>query len=130
MKLCLPVTDPAAAVPVVHGHFGSAPGFLVVETETQGPTWLANQNLDHEHGHCNPVAALAGVRPDAVIVGGLGQGALNGLRQAGIRVFKVPAGLSCAEAVRQFQSGQAEELVLAATCSGHAHGGGACHGHH
>lgn len=129
MKLCLPVTDPAVAVPIVHGHFGSAPGFLVVETETQATTWLANQNLDHEHGRCNPVAALAGVRPDVVIVGGLGQGALNGLKRAGIQVFKVSAGLPCDEAIRLFQAGQAEELTMTATCSGHAHGN-SCHGHH
>ena len=51
---------------------------------------LNNHDEHHVHGACNPLKALAGRAVDAVIVGGIGAGAVRGLRQAGIAVFRSP----------------------------------------
>lgn len=125
MKVCLPISKNLGLDSPVHGHFGSAPGFLAVDTETLAAEAILNANLNHVHGGCSPVKALAGYRPDAVLVGGLGGGALAGLRQMGIRVYLVQPG-TAAEAVEQFKAGQLRELGDVATCGGHAHGADGC----
>ena len=128
MKICIPVSEYCGLASPVHGHFGSAPCFISVDTETMAAEELSNSDREHVHGACSPVKALAGAKPDAVLVGGLGAGALQGLRQAGIRVYLAPEG-TVAEALRLFAAGQLEELATLATCPGHAHGSGGCHGH-
>ena len=128
MKVCLPISKNLGLDSPVHGHFGSAPGFLVVDAETLVFEAILNANLGHAHGGCSPVKALAGYKPDAVLVGGLGAGALAGLRQMGVRVYLVEPG-AAADAVRQFKQGKLRELTDTATCGGHAHGPDGC-GHH
>ena len=125
MKVCLPISKNLGLDSPVHGHFGSAPGFLAVDTETLAAEAILNANLNHAHGGCSPVKALAGCKPDAALVGGLGAGALAGLRQMGVRVYLVPGG-TAAEAVRQFKEGKLRELTDLATCGGHAHGTDGC----
>ena len=125
MKVCLPISKNLGLESPVHGHFGSAPGFLAVDPRTLATEEWTNGDHGHVHGACSPVRALAGAKPDAVLVGGLGAGALAGLRQMGIRVYLAPAG-TVEQAVRLFNAEQLEELVAAATCGGHAHGPGGC----
>ena len=125
MKVCLPISKNLGLDSPVHGHFGSAPGFLAVDTDTLAVEAVLNANLDHAHGGCSPVKALAGCRPDAVLVGGLGAGALAGLRQMGIRVYLARPGTAAA-AVQDFKEGKLRELTDAATCGGHAHSPGGC----
>ena len=125
MKVCIPISENRGLESLVHGHFGSAPGYLAVDTETLAAEALLNWNLGHAHGACNPVQALAGAKPEAVLVGGLGAGALAKLRQMGIRVYLAPEG-TAAQAVSLFKEGQLRELVDTATCGGHAHGPGGC----
>ena len=125
MKVCIPVSEVRGLESPVHGHFGSAPAFLAVDSATLATEELANGDREHVHGACSPVRALAGAKPAAVLVGGLGAGALAGLRQMGIRVYLAPAG-TVGQAVRLFNEGKLEELVATATCGGHAHGPGGC----
>ena len=125
MKICIPVSEMRGLESPVHGHFGSAPGFLTVDSETLAVEAVSNGDLEHVHGACSPVRALAGAKPEAVLVGGLGAGALAGLRQLGIRVYLAPEG-TVEQAVRLFTEGKLEELVATATCAGHAHGPGGC----
>ena len=107
MKVCIPVSEVRGLESPVHGHFGSAPAFLAVDSETLAVEVLSNGDLEHVHGACSPVRALAG------------------LRQMGIRVYLAPAG-TVGQAVRLFNEGKLEELVATATCGGHAHGPGGC----
>lgn len=86
MKLCIPVEINEALNSIVYGHFGSAPLFLIVDSEALTVEPLTNHDEHHVHGACNPLKALAGRTVDAVIVGGIGAGAVRGLRQSGIVV--------------------------------------------
>lgn len=127
MKICLPISENRGLDSPVHGHFGSAPGYLSVDTETMEATALLNWNLGHAHGECNPVQVLAEARPDAVLVAGLGARALARLREQGVRVFMAPAG-TVEEAVRLFKAGRLAEAADDAACRGHAEGHD-CHSH-
>lgn len=125
MKVCIPVEKYCGLDSQVHGHFGSAPGFALVETKSMSVQLLSNGDHDHVHGACSPVRALAGAQPDAVIVGGMGVGALRGLRSLGIRVFRSGGG-TVADAVRQLTAGELMEMDEVAACGGHGSGHG-CH---
>ncbi len=119
MKVAIPVSEYSGLDSPVYGHFGSADYFVLVDTDTMKAECLSNRDRHHEHGACRPLKALAEAKPDVVLVGGIGPGALIGLRQAGIAVYRAPSG-SVAEALRLFKAGELEELDAEATCAGHS----------
>lgn len=121
MKVAIPVIEYCGLESLINGHFGSAPAFALVDSETLDVEPLINQNSDHVHGMCSPMRALAGAKPDAVIVGGIGAGALMGLRSAGIKVYRSVEG-TVVQAVKQLKSGKLIEMAEDAVCSGHANG--------
>lgn len=126
MKVCFAVEQYQGIDSFVYGHFGSAPAFVVVDTANDSVSRINNGDLGHAHGACNPIMALNGSEVDAVVVGGIGAGALRGLNAKGIRVFA---------AVEQTVKGNLDlikanklpEMMMQNTCGGH--GGGGC-GHH
>jgi predicted Fe-Mo cluster-binding NifX family protein len=126
MKLCFPVQTNNAMESLVYNHFGSAPDFLIVDTETGSVTTVGNRDLHHEHGACNPVMALNGEDVDAVIVGGIGGGAINKLNQKGIKVFRA-AKPTIRENTELYKTGELQQFSLQHTCSGHGHAHGCSH---
>jgi predicted Fe-Mo cluster-binding NifX family protein len=75
----------------VFGHFGSAPAFIIVDTETKDPVTVNNKDLNHIHGACNPITALDGHSVNAMVVGGIGTGAINKLNAMGVKVYAAAA---------------------------------------
>ena len=128
MILCIPVTADQGLESPVSGHFGSAPLYLLVDAESRATRTLANGRAVHEHGACRPLDALAGERVDAVLVGGIGAGALTKLRGAGIRVFRAasPTVAGCLDA---FARNEVEEIEPGGACGRHGHGHDDDHGH-
>jgi predicted Fe-Mo cluster-binding NifX family protein len=128
MKVCIPVTEYRGLESPVYGHFGSAPLFVLVDSDTMSAECLGNPDEAHVHGQCSPVKALGGARPDAVAVAGIGAGALFGLRAAGIRVYQA-AGKTVAEVVSLLKSGDLKEIDQQHACAGHGEGSGCHHSH-
>ena len=92
MKVCFPIQENEGMNSVPHMHFGNAKMFLVVDTDTLTTKVINNGDLGHEHGKCQPIQALCGEVVDAVVVGGIGQGAINKLNSMGIKVFRAENG--------------------------------------
>jgi len=129
MRLCIPTMNERGLEAPLSAHFGSAPYYTVVETETGKIQVSANARAEHEHGHCQPVAGIADLAPDAVLCMGLGRRALDRLQEAGIQVFMARA-TQVSQALSQFQSGELEPFTMDGTCcGGHGHGHGHDHGH-
>lgn len=129
MRLCIPTMNERGLEAPLSAHFGSAPYYTVVETETGSVQVSANPRAEHEHGHCEPVAGIADLAPDVVVCMGLGRRALDRLQTAGIQVC-VARATQVSEAVAQFQSGQLAPFTVDGTCcGGHGHGHGHDHGH-
>jgi len=118
MKVCIPITEYCGLESPVYGHFGSAPAFVLVDSETMSVELLGNQDREHVHGQCLPMKAMAGTNPDAVVVGGIGAGALRGLHSAGIRVYRCE-GDTVADAVRLLKNGDLPEMRDDDACAGH-----------
>lgn len=128
MRICIPTATDEGKDAVVFPHFGSAPFFSVLETDSGEVQPVANGNRRHEHGQCNPVGALLGVGPDAVVVRGMGRNALARLTEAGIPVY-VATGETVREVGTQIREGRIRPLDVEAACAGHADAGHA-HPHH
>lgn len=134
MKLCIPVQSDRGLDSPVHAHFGSAPSFLIVDTDDGSARALPNGERHHAHGGCSPVAALAGERVDAVVVGGIGAGALAKLHAAAIPVY-ASGHRTVAETLAAWKAGTLVLAQLETACAGHGHGGhgqggGHCHDRH
>ena len=126
MKVCFAVARDDGVESVVYGHFGSAPAFIVVDTEVaDAAVTVNNRDLNHVHGACNPIQAIGGLKPDAVVVGGIGAGAINRLNAEGVRVYR-----AAAETVKQnlalLKESKLSELSGQNACAGHTEGQGGC----
>ena len=124
MKICFPVELDKGLESQIFGHFGSAPFFVMFDTGDKTTSTINNQDLGHIHGQCNPMKALNGKMVDAIVVGGIGAGAITGLNKMGIKVYKASKG-DIQENIRLFEEGTLMEMTLAHTCGGHI--GGCAH---
>jgi len=126
MKIAFPVQEDHGIDSRVYNHFGSAGTFLVINSETNEEKVVKNADFNHIHGQCQPLSALNGAVVDAVVVGGIGRGALRKLRKAGIQVFRAGKG-TVAENLKRFKKGQLSEFAMDQICTGHGQDGGCVH---
>jgi predicted Fe-Mo cluster-binding NifX family protein len=122
MKICFPAETLQGLESKVYEHFGSAPGFVIVDTESKSVEEINNNDLHHAHGMCQPLKALGGREVDAVAVGGIGMGALMKLQAQGIRVFRVTQG-TVGQNIQFILKKKLPEFDARFTCAGHTAGG-------
>ena len=118
MRIAFPTKENEGLESLVYSHFGSAPYFVIVEAETSELEILDNQDLGHEHGNCQPLAALGGAPVDVVVVGGIGGGALKKLANAGIKTYRAVEG-TVSENLSLIKAGKLPVFTLDQTCQGH-----------
>jgi len=121
MTICFPITNDQGLESEVFDHFGSAPMFVVVDSDTQQVKNIVNRDLHHAHGSCSPLKALGETSVDAIVVGGIGGGALVGLQRAGIKVYQAQ-GQTVAENLACLGTNELAELTPEQTCAAHRHG--------
>ena len=126
MKVCFPVAEAKGINSEIYGHFGSAPAFVIVETDDNTVTAINNRDQQHAHGACNPLKKFDNQEVHALVVGGIGMGALNMLNQSGIRVYQAQAPTVQAN-IDFLKAGTLPEFAPQHTCAGHGHGGGCGH---
>lgn len=118
MKICFPVAKNKGLDSPVFTHFGSAPMFLLVDADQRSVTEVVNRDRNHQHGACRPLRALGGQKVEAIVVGGIGAGALKGLKRADCKVYQANAG-SVADNLDQFLKQELTELAPGQVCGGH-----------
>jgi predicted Fe-Mo cluster-binding NifX family protein len=126
MKIAFPVLEDAGMDSTVYTHFGSAPVFLIVDPANSAVTSVKNRDQHHAHGACNPMRALDDQRVDAVVVGGIGAGALAGMSRMGISVHRSQAA-TVKENLALLASCGLPVIGPHGTCGGHGAGGGCAH---
>ena len=126
MRIAFPSQDDNGATSTVYGHFGSARYFIIVESEDGTVETVVNQDREHMHGHCQPLKALGGAIVHAVVVGGIGAGALAGLQADGVRVYRGVEG-TVKENLALIKAGRLPEFTFEQTCDGHGPQGGRSH---
>jgi predicted Fe-Mo cluster-binding NifX family protein len=120
MKICIPIEEDNGLKSQVCAHFGSAPAFLIVDTDSGNCRAIANGNQHHNHGMCTPLQSLQGEQIDGMVVGGIGMGALNKLNAANIQVF-VSDQATVADTLAAFKSGTLKLMHPGMACAGHGH---------
>ena len=120
MNLCIPVMQDSGLQSPVCPHFGSTPCFVIVDTDSGACRAIRNANAHHEHGRCAPLSSLQGERIDAMVVGGIGMGALNRLSATGISVFQSQES-TVEAALRAFRAGTLRRVTTNDACTdGHS----------
>lgn len=122
MKICIPVNEDNGLDSTVCPHFGSAPMFLAVDTDTGETQAIVNHNQHHGHGMCRPLAALAGLTLDALVVGGIGMGTLNKLQAAGLTVY-LAQHPTVARTIEALKAGELETVRPDMACAHHGQNG-------
>jgi predicted Fe-Mo cluster-binding NifX family protein len=121
MKLCIPTMDDRGLGGMPSDHFGSAPFFTFVDTETDVVETQRNGGADHVHGACRPLEFL-GTRPvDAVVCRGLGRRAFSRLSDAGVAVY-VTLEKDVETTLTALREGRLRPLASEEACHGHSHG--------
>ncbi|MDO5861790.1 MAG: NifB/NifX family molybdenum-iron cluster-binding protein [Thermoplasmata archaeon] len=86
----------------VADDFGHAPCFLLVDSDTLDYSVIVNEFMDSEQGAGMAVArAIASLKVDAVITGGIGMHGVQILREAGIDVSSDEEG-TAEECIRDY----------------------------
>lgn len=124
MKVCIPVKENKGMDSIPYGHFGSAPEFIICDLTTGEISSINNGDLGHEHGKCQPIKALEGNKVDAIIVGGIGRGAIIKLNEMGTKVYR---GLNdtVKNNLKFLKENSLIEISINDAC-GHNHGDGGC----
>lgn len=117
MKVCIPAQDSKGLDGTPYGHFGSASHFVVHDTGTGETEIVGNADAHHAHGMCHPLSVIEGRHIEAIIVGGIGAGAIRKLQAGGVRVYRAAAG-TIRENVDLLTSGKLEELSVENACGG------------
>jgi len=126
MRTCFPVAQDRGLDSRVYPHFGSTPMFLVVDSDTRVARVITNGACDHAHGQCDPLAALGAEQIDAVVVGGIGPGAIARLRSANVAVYWA-ARSTVGDALDAIARGDLAPIDVDARSAAHGIG---CDGHH
>ena len=126
MKIAFPIQDNKGMDSLVFGHFGTAPYFIIVNSDNGTYEAASNPDRVHQHGQCKPLAALAGKTVDAIVVGGIGAGALVKLNAAEIKTYRAVEG-TITENLELIKSGSLPLFSLEQTCAGHSADGECIH---
>jgi len=121
MNICIPVEADNGLQSPVCAHFGSAPTFIIVDTDTGGCRAIVNGNQHQGHGMCAPLQSLQGEPIDAMVVGGIGMGALNKLGAAKIAVY-LSQHATVDQVLAAFKAGSLQRMQPGMACAGHGHG--------
>lgn len=120
MKVCIPITANKGLQSVAHGHFGSAPFFLVSDENTGTIRIINNKNSQHVHGACHPATALDGEHIDVVVVRGIGRRALERLQEIGIETYQSRSE-TAAEILEDLKAERLVKVTAQHACHGHGH---------
>lgn len=119
MKICIPAETKDGAKSKAFGHFGSAPFFMIYDTQTKTFEAVANGNQHHNHGMCQPLQSLANARINVIVCQGMGARAVQKLHEGGIKVYRSLAE-TVEEILKQFTGGTLEEITAANACAHHS----------
>jgi predicted Fe-Mo cluster-binding NifX family protein len=122
MIICVPTKTKEGKTAEVYGHFGSAPFFTLLDTESGTVEVIDNSNQQHAHGMCQPLSVFANRHIDVVVTGGMGARAVQKLNEGGVKAFRAIPG-TVADIADQYARGGLEEITANNACAHH----GGCH---
>jgi len=118
MRICIPVENNEGLKARVCAHFGSAPYFIIYDTDKDTSEVINNSDNHHIHGMCHPLKALEGKGINVVVCGGMGARAVQKLNEGGIRACRASAE-TAQEIIQSYEQGNLEEITADNACTDH-----------
>lgn len=88
MKICQPAETEQGTNSALHGHFRSAPRYVIFNTNTDEIKLLNNKRKVGDQDICGQLSPLGNQSVDIAIVGGVGLCTLNKMQRCGIKVYR------------------------------------------
>ncbi len=126
MLACIPTRGDGGLEDTVNEHFGSAPYFTLLDTETNKVTVLENRNAHHDHGTCHPMNQLAHHKIDCVVCTGMGRRAIEALNAEGIQTYHSQTD-KVSVVVDKLKMNDLTVMDPLKACRGHGQRGGCSH---
>lgn len=119
MKICVPTMEKGGVDDLVCEHFGRAPTFTVIDTDTDQAQVVANRS-EHMGGLGKPPEHIAKTGAKVLICSGLGPKAIDMLQAFDIQVF-VGASGTAKDAVQMWRDGKLLAASHDVACKEHHH---------
>ncbi len=119
MKVCVPSSGQGGFDDTVSEHFGRAPTFTVVDTES-GNVNVVNNSSEHMGGTGKPPEQIAQTGAKVLVCSGLGPRAISMLESFGIEVY-VGASGSVRQAMDLWRAGKLQRASDENACREHRH---------
>lgn len=121
MILCIPTNDNRGIEARLSSHFGRAPWFTIVDSDTGKVELLRNDEGRHVHGACVPTDEIRSRGVEGVLCRGIGRGASARLAEAGIAVYLTDE-TDAASGLAALRDGRVKLLGGEGACADHHHG--------
>jgi len=119
MKICVPTNGEGGMDDSVSAHFGRAPTYTIVDTET-GQVKVVENRSDHKGGSGKPPEQVAGTGAEVVVCSGLGPNAVTMLSARGIASYTGATG-TVKEALESYRQGRLTRATEETACKEHHH---------
>lgn len=119
MKIAIPTKDNQKLDATVYEHFGKAPFYTIVDTETDVIRTESNK-AQHFDGSARPAEVMAKSDIDIVLCASLGRKAVSLFQDGGIAIFS-GAQSKVRDALKAHRKGQLQPATEANACWGHSH---------
>ena len=116
MRICIPIQTDDGMSAMVNGHFGTAPYFLIYDSDADAFEVIANAEEHHNHGRCSPMNIVKAQNVDTLVCVGMGVRAVQQLHIAGLKVYKVEM-MSAEDAIGKLTDGVLKEISIDDACT-------------
>jgi predicted Fe-Mo cluster-binding NifX family protein len=119
MRVCIPTKGKGGLDEIVSEHFGRAPYYAIVDSESMECEFIGN-NSEHYGGVGKPPDIIASAGAKAVLASGMGPRAMNMLAEKGVKAYCNVAG-TVRESVEAFNRGELAPASAEQACKNHKH---------
>ncbi len=119
MKIVYPTDENAGFLSKRGAHFGRAKFYTVITLQDNKIIDVeAHENQGHKSGACgNVVSNIMALKPDALVVSGIGASPAKGFAMAGLDVYYDPDSPTIQDSIDKLSQNQLQKLAAQGTCS-------------
>lgn len=117
IRIAVPVSRDCGMNSPVSGHFGKAPGFVIVDSEGKEAYFCRSKEI-RGASECAPIDGLKKLGAHVVIARSMGRGALRRCYEAGLQILRSEAA-TVAELVEEFRNGLCVDFPDSEICDHH-----------
>ncbi|MDA3946115.1 MAG: dinitrogenase iron-molybdenum cofactor biosynthesis protein [Helicobacteraceae bacterium] len=121
MKIIFPTDENLGYLSRRGAHFGKAKYYTIITMEDNNIVNVEGvENPGHKSGGCsNAVANIMALKPDVLVVSGIGSSPAKGFAEAGLRLYVDQQSPTVKQSIIGFSQNKLQKLGAQGTCSTH-----------